>query len=76
MIADRRDGLFAACADAGDHVVRVFADGAARRRRGFGEPIGDRIAMDADRRDGLFAACADAGDDVVSILADGAARGR
>ncbi len=75
MIADRRDGLFAAGADAGDHVVRVFADGAARGCRTFRESIGDRVAMDADRRDGLFAAGADAGDDVVSVLAGGAARG-
>ena len=76
MEADRLDGLFAARADAGDDVVRVFADGAARRLGGLGESIGDRIAMEADRFDRLFAARADAGDDVVRVLADGAARRR
>ena len=68
MEADRLDGLFAACADAGDDVVRVLADGAARRRRGVGESISDEFAMEADRLDGLLAACADAGDDVVRVL--------
>ncbi len=72
MEADRLDGLFAACADASDDLVRVFADGAARRGRSLGEPIGDRVAMEADCCDGLFAARAHAGDDVVRVLADGA----
>ena len=61
MEADRFDGLFAACADAGDDVVRVLADGAARGLGGLGESVGDRVAMGADRRDGLCSACADAG---------------
>ena len=56
MGADRLDGLFAACADASDDLVRVFCRGAARRRRSLGESIGDRVAMEANRRGGLFAA--------------------
>ena len=76
MEADRFDGLFAACADAGDDVVRVFSDRAARCGRRLGKSTGDRVAMEADRFDGLFAACADAGDDVVGVLADGATRRR
>ena len=76
MEADRLDGLFAARADAGDDLVRVVGDGAARRRRGLGESAGDRIALDADRLDGLRAACADASDDLVRDLRDGAARCR
>ena len=44
------DGLFAACADARDDVVRVFADGAARRRRGL-RRVGSatEFALGADR---------------------------
>ena len=56
MEADRFDRLFAARADAGDDVVRVLADGAARGLGRLGESIGDRIAMEADRFDRLFAA--------------------
>src|SRR5260221_12737628 len=75
MEADPLDGVFAACADTRDDVVRVLADGAAGRLRGLGQSIRDGLAMGADSLDGLFAACADAPDDVVSIPIDGAARG-
>ena len=68
MEADRLDGLFAACADASDDLVRVLCRGAARRRRSLGESIGDRVAMEADRLDRLFAACADASGDLVRDL--------
>ena len=68
MGADRRGGLFTACADPGDNVVRVFADGVSCGFRGVGESISDGFAMIADRRDRLLAALAHAGDDVVSVF--------
>ena len=56
-----------------DDLVRILGDGAARRSRGLGKAIGDRVAMEADRLDSLFAACADPSDDLVRVLGDGAA---
>ena len=41
MEANRRGGLFAACADTGDDVVHVFSDRAARRGRRFDKSTGD-----------------------------------
>ena len=41
MEANRRGGLFAARADAGDDIVRIFADGAARGGRRFGKSLRD-----------------------------------
>ena len=76
MEADRVDGLFAACADAGDDVVGVVADRAARRGGSLGKSSGDRIAMHADRFGGLFATGADASGDLVRDFRDCAARCR
>ena len=76
MEADRRGGLFAACADASNDIIGILADRAARRRRSLGQSPGDGAAMEADRFDGLLAARADAGNDVVGVFADGVARRR
>jgi hypothetical protein len=74
MEADRLHGLFAACADARDDLVRVLGYGAARGFGSLGESIGYRVAMEADRFDGVFAARADASRDLVRDLRDSAAR--
>ena len=77
MVADCCCGLFAACADASDDVVRIFGDSAACRVGSVRELVGDRIALCADRVDGLRPACADAADNLVRVSGDsGAHRGR
>ncbi len=76
MEADRLGGLFAACADPSDKVVRVFGDGATRSRRRLGEAAGDGVAVEADRLGRLFAARADPSDKVIRVFGDGAARSR
>ena len=54
MEPNRRGGLFAACADAGDDIIGILADRAARCRRSLDQSPGDRVAVEANRRGGLL----------------------